>query len=100
MKGTGNLKGTIQTVVFKDPYPLAQDFIPKRIQFRDKQIQNISYYLSGFIRYGILMSNIIVYGHPETGKTHSVKRVLSEINQAFQTACDKPEGFVKATIVM
>jgi threonine dehydrogenase-like Zn-dependent dehydrogenase len=26
--------------------------------------------------------------------------LLTEINQAFQTACDKPEGFVKATIVM
>lgn len=25
---------------------------------------------------------------------------LEEINQAFATACEKPEGFVKATVVM
>ena len=85
MKGTDNLKGTIQTGVFKDPSPLAQDFIPKRIQFRDKQIENISYYLSGFIRYGLLMNNIIIYGHPGTGKTHSVKRLLSKINQEINS---------------
>ena len=41
--------GTKQTFIFKDPSPLAEDFIPKRIQFRDKQISTINYYLSGLI---------------------------------------------------
>ena len=73
--------GTMKAFVFKDPLPLAEDFIPKRIQFRDKQIDTIKYYLSGLIRYGVLMNNIVVYGHPGTGKTHSVKHVLSSIDQ-------------------
>ena len=73
--------GTKHRSVFKDLAPLTEDFIPKKIQFRDKQISTINYYLSGLIRYGVLMNNIVVNGHPGTGKTHSVKHVLSNIKQ-------------------
>jgi cell division control protein 6 len=70
-----------EVFVFKNPSPLAEDYIPERLQFRDKQIENINYYLSGLIRYGLLMNNIIVYGSPGTGKTHSVKSILSNIQR-------------------
>jgi Cdc6-like AAA superfamily ATPase len=84
MNKTLHEKGTPQTVVFRDPSPLSEDFIPEKIQFREKQIQNITYYLSGLVRYGLLMNNIMIYGHPGTGKTHSIKHVLSNINQEIQ----------------
>ena len=70
---------TKQTYLFKDLDPLTEDYIPERIQFREKQINTINYYLSGLIRYGVLMNNILVYGNPGTGKTHSIKRVLSTV---------------------
>jgi len=81
MKETTLKNGIQKGKVFRDPSPLTEDFIPKRIQHRDKQIGNINYYLSSLIRYGLLMNNIIIYGPPGTGKTHSVKRVLLSIAQ-------------------
>ena len=90
MKGTVLKKEMSQGRVFRDPSRLAEDFIPRRIQHRDRQIGNITYYLSSLIRYGLLMNNIVIYGPPGTGKTHSVKSVLrtltGEINSFYWPA--------------
>jgi cell division control protein 6 len=90
MKKTETGKKTPRKRVFQDPFLLTDTFIPKRIQHRDKEIRDITYHLSSLIRYGLLANNILVYGSPGTGKTHSVKRVLSnlkgEINALYGRA--------------
>ena len=79
MKRTGPGKKTVVGGVFRDPSILEQKHVPSRIQHRNKQIMEMTYYLSSFIRYGILMNNIVVFGAPGTGKTHSVQRMLANL---------------------
>ena len=90
MKKTGPGKETPKKGVFQDPFVLTDTFIPKRIQHREEQIRDITYHLSSLIHYGLLANNILIYGSPGTGKTHSVKRVLSnlkgEINALYGRA--------------
>ena len=84
MKKTAVGKGMPKARVFRDPSILEEDYIPRRIQHRDKQIKEISYFLSSLVRYGIRSSNIIVFGDPGTGKTHSVRSVLSDLKGAIE----------------
>jgi cell division control protein 6 len=79
MNETALRKGMPKEAIFKSLRPLTEDFIPNKIHHRDEQIGKINYCLSSLIRYGILMNNIIIHGHPGTGKTHSVKSVLTDI---------------------
>jgi cell division control protein 6 len=81
MNEMSHQNNTSQNVIFHNPSMLAEDVIPRRIQHREKQMQSVSYYLSGLVRYGMLQNNVLIYGPPGTGKTHSIRRAAKNLDR-------------------
>jgi len=69
-----------QTSIFKDERFLYPEFVPERLPFRDKEISELVFCLKPASQ-GKRPTNVFVFGKPGTGKTVSLKFVLSELEE-------------------
>ena len=68
-------------MIVKNPDPLDFSYIPQKLQFRDKQIDNIRKIMLEPLKAGI-SSNLVAFGDSGTGKT-STMRFLSREEKGF-----------------
>ncbi|MCX6801000.1 MAG: AAA family ATPase [Candidatus Diapherotrites archaeon] len=66
--------------VFANKEIISQHYIPEKLPFREKQIDEISSDLSPSIK-GTKPNNIFLYGKTGTGKTATVKHVLEQLTE-------------------
>ncbi|VVB74558.1 ORC1-type DNA replication protein 1 [uncultured archaeon] len=66
--------------LFKDERFLYQEFVPERLPFRDEEISELVFCLKPASE-GKRPTNVFVFGKPGTGKTVSLKFVLSELEE-------------------
>ncbi len=71
--------------IFRDRDVLESDYVPAEFNFRDSQLKEIAYCLQPGLA-GLCPLNAILRGIPGTGKTTSVKRILSEVEEATRRA--------------
>lgn len=67
--------------LFKDPEVFEVDFVPDEIHFREEQMRELVYQLRPGMT-GSRPLNTLVKGVPGTGKTTSIKKVFSEIEES------------------
>lgn len=66
--------------IFKDKNPLHLKYLPKQINHRLKEIQTISHILKPCLKLE-KPSNIFIYGQPGTGKTITIKHVITMLDE-------------------
>ncbi len=66
--------------VFNSPRFLSIDYIPKRMLFRDDELESILDNVSNVFK-GLDPSNMLIHGPPGTGKTHGIKRIINEFEE-------------------
>jgi cell division control protein 6 len=67
--------------LFRDPEVFEIDYVPEQFNHRDAQIRELAFQVKPGLR-GVRPQNTICRGLPGTGKTTSVKKVFSEIEEA------------------
>ena len=70
--------------IFRNKFALSSSYIPDRIPHRDRQIAQIATIMAPALR-GYQPSNLFIYGTVGTGKSISVRYVLSELNAHAKT---------------
>jgi cell division control protein 6 len=76
-----NLFPEIKNTIFKDLHIFSKTYIPKKILYRDAEINNLVYNLSAVKRSG-RPNDTILYGKRGTGKTLVTKYVTGELEKA------------------
>jgi len=66
--------------LFRDPDVLEIDYVPEQFEFRDAQMQELAFQIRPGLRGGRPL-NTICKGLPGTGKTTSIKKLFSEIEE-------------------
>jgi cell division control protein 6 len=66
--------------LFRDPEVLEFDYVPEQFQFRENQMQELAFQIRPGLRGGRPL-NTVCRGLPGTGKTTSVRRLFSEIEE-------------------
>jgi cell division control protein 6 len=66
--------------VFRDPEVLEIDYVPEQFDFRDTQMQELAFQIRPGLRGGRPL-NTVCKGLPGTGKTTSVRKLFSEIEE-------------------
>ncbi|MDV2481649.1 ORC1-type DNA replication protein [Methanoculleus sp. Wushi-C6] len=66
--------------LFRDPEVFEIDYVPEQFNHRDAQIQEIAFQVKPGLR-GVRPLNTICRGLPGTGKTTSVKKIFSDIEE-------------------
>lgn len=71
----------IKSPIFKDRNIFSKSYIPRKIMFRDDEIQNLVYNLST-VKQSSRPNDIILYGKRGTGKTLTTRYVTGELEKA------------------
>ncbi len=66
--------------LFRDPEVLEIDYVPEQFEFRDTQMQELAFQIRPALRGGRPL-NTICKGLPGTGKTTSVRKLFTEIEE-------------------
>ncbi len=67
--------------LFRDPEVLEIDYVPEQFEFRDAQMRELAFQIRPGLRGGRPM-NTICKGLPGTGKTTSIRKLFSEIEES------------------
>jgi len=67
--------------IFKNPDVLKEEHIPDKFLFREEECKKITDHISSFFQLGMKPSDMFIYGPPSTGKTHMIKKIVSETNE-------------------
>jgi len=73
-------KQLARQTVFLDKDIISPHYIPKRLPFRETQIDNITQNLSAVVS-NAKPNNFFIYGKTGTGKTSTVRHVLDQLNE-------------------
>jgi cell division control protein 6 len=76
-------KQLAKSTVFLNKDIISPHYIPQKLPFREKQIEDITNGLSAVIT-NSKPNNLFVYGHTGTGKTATVKHVLEQLHEFVQ----------------
>ncbi len=66
--------------IFRDPEVLEIDYVPEQFEFRDTQMRELAFQIKPGLRGGRPL-NTVCKGLPGTGKTTSVKKLFTEIEE-------------------
>eukprot|EP01106_Pelomyxa_sp_JSP_P006042 TRINITY_DN19633_c0_g1_i1.p1 TRINITY_DN19633_c0_g1~~TRINITY_DN19633_c0_g1_i1.p1 ORF type:complete len:202 (-),score=18.89 TRINITY_DN19633_c0_g1_i1:12-617(-) len=66
--------------IFRDPEVLEIDYVPEQFEFRDTQMRELAFQIRPGLRGGRPL-NTVCKGLPGTGKTTSVKKLFTEIEE-------------------
>lgn len=65
---------------------LSEEYIPKKVLFRDKQVMQIEEVFKNYKKFG-MGTNLLIFGTTGSGKTTIIRKVIEKENQSVYVSC-------------